>query len=479
MNKFFRNYIYNFLYQFFILITPIITTPYISRVIGAEGIGVYSYTLSLSTYFMYVASLGLPIYGQRQTSFYQDNKFERSKHFFEVLFTRLFSSMVIFFVYVGYIWFFEDRFFLIALLQGIGILSAVFDISWFFAGMEEFKSIVARNILIKLGTIFAIFLFVNDQSDLYIYVLCLTLTNLLGNISLFLLLPKYIHKVPIKDLCYLRNIKSALKLLLPSLMIQIYTVIDKTLLGKMGSSFSEVGFYEQSQKIISLCIALVSSLGTVLLPRISFLYSQNDNKSIERYINLSIRVTLFTTLPLVLGMVGVTDNFVPWFFGTGFEKVKLLLLIFSPLILIMGINSVIGMQYLIAINRELVLTKYLLYGTLINITLDVILIPHLDSIGTAIATLIAECSVMFFLLYNIKKEIHVSIKIKTCINYVVSSIIMFLTIVSIKVYYDLSPTILNTLLLIAIGGLAYISVLYFFKDEYVKLVTKIIKIKGK
>lgn len=478
MNKsLLSNYFFNLFYQILILITPLITTPYISRVLGPEGIGVYSYTLSICTYFMYVASLGLPMHGQREVAYTQDNINDRSKLFFEIFLFRLLASLIILSIYIIFIFCFSEKYFYILLLQGIGIISAIFDISWFFAGLEEFKKIAIRNTFIKIISILAIFIFVNDKDDLYIYILCITLSNLVGNLSLCFYFPKYISKVKIRDMEIFKHLKLALSLLLPSLMIQIYTIVDKTLLGRIGHSIAEVGFYEQSQKIINLSIALITSLGTVLMPRLAFSFSINDKKSIENYLKIAMNITFLLTLPIVMGLIGVSGNLVPWFFGPGFEKVNVLLKIFSPLVLIMGISNILGTQYLIATKKESKLTRYIIYGTLINITLDIILIPRFNSIGTAIATLIAEFSLLIIIINNIRKEVELSINYRVVSNYLYSSIIMFLFIVIIQEYFELNASYMNTLILIIIGIVIYVLVLLLLKDKYIT--DFIFKIKNK
>lgn len=242
-----KNYIYNVLYQVLMIILPIITTPYISRVLGAENIGIYGYTLSISAYFILFGSLGMSLYGQREIAYNQKDKREYTKVFKEILImksiTMAFSIFIFYFTLVLHGQY--QEYYRILILE---ILANAIDISWFLQGLEEFKKTVSRNLIIKILSIIAIFMFVKTKEDLYIYFVIYVLSILLGNISLWFYLPKYLEKVKIKDLNILRHIKPTIVLFIPQIAIQVYTILDKTMIGLIIENKSEVGFYEQAQK---------------------------------------------------------------------------------------------------------------------------------------------------------------------------------------------------------------------------------------
>lgn len=278
-----RNYIYNVLYQVLIIIVPLITTPYLSRVLGAENIGIYSYTLSITTYFILFGSLGVAMYGQREIAYLQDKKYERSKTFFEILFMRFITlgiALVIFyfsFVTTGD----YSTYYKILILE---IIANALDISWFFQGLEEFKKTVLRNSLVKIVSVVFIFILVKTKNNLIEYFIIYVLSNFLGNISLWLYLPKYIEKIKFKELKVLRHIKPTIGLFIPQVAIQIYTVLDKTMIGSIIEDKSEVGFYEQAQKIVKLLLAIATSLGTVMVPRMANTFAAGDTLSPDRFL---------------------------------------------------------------------------------------------------------------------------------------------------------------------------------------------------
>lgn len=263
-----KNYLYNLFYQILIIIVPLFTTPYLSRVLGAEAIGIYSYTLSIATYFILFGSLGVAMYGQREIAYVQDDKEKRSKIFFEIVIMRFITlgiSLLLF--YFSFCTQGDYRvYYKILILE---IVANSLDISWFFQGLEEFKKTVIRNTVVKLVSIICIFTFVKSANDLSKYFLIYVLSTLIGNISMWMYLPKYLKKIRRKELKILKHVKPTAVLFIPQLATQAYTVLDKTMIGAMVADKSEVGFYEQAQKMVKLLLTIATSLGTVMVPRMA------------------------------------------------------------------------------------------------------------------------------------------------------------------------------------------------------------------
>ena len=263
-----KNYIYNLSYQILIIFLPLITTPYVSRVLGAENVGIYGYTLSIVTYFVLFGALGISMYAQREIAYVQSDIKERSKIFFEIIIFRFITMFVSIFLY--YIFFVNgnnyQNYYFILIME---LVSTCFDISWFFQGLEEFKKTVIRNIIVKLISFICILVFVKTKNDLSIYILIYVLSNFIGNMSLWMYLPKYIEKIKINELNIFKHLKPTLWLFIPQIAMQIYTVLDKTMIGTIIEDKSEVGYYEQAQKIVKLCLTLVTSLGIVMVPRMA------------------------------------------------------------------------------------------------------------------------------------------------------------------------------------------------------------------
>lgn len=459
-----KNYIYNVLYQVLMIILPIITTPYISRVLGAENIGIYGYTLSISAYFILFGSLGMSLYGQREIAYNQKDKREYTKVFKEILImksiTMAFSIFIFYFTLVLHGQY--QEYYRILILE---ILANAIDISWFLQGLEEFKKTVSRNLIIKILSIIAIFMFVKTKEDLYIYFVIYVLSILLGNISLWFYLPKYLEKVKIKDLNILRHIKPTIVLFIPQIAIQVYTILDKTMIGLIIENKSEVGFYEQAQKVVKMALSLITSMGLVMMPRVASTYEEGRKKTVIEYMYKSFNLVYILSFPMIMGLITVSSAFVPCFFGEGYNKVVLLINVISPIILFIGLSNAIGNQYLLAIKRQREYTISVLCGAFINFIMNSILIWKMGALGASIGTVIAELTVTLVQIYFVRKDFDLKKMVKLSRNYIVASIIMF--IVCLAVGQVINNNFISVVTQVAVGGLTYGLCLLILKDEFV------------
>ncbi|UTY38139.1 oligosaccharide flippase family protein [Allocoprobacillus halotolerans] len=284
------NYIFNLSYQILVIILPLITTPYVSRILGPDGIGTYSYITSIVTYFILFGCIGLNLYGQREIAYYQNDKEKRSRAFFEILLLKMCTMTISIIVFIMTIQI-MDKYKILFYIQVIDLFANMLDITYFYQGIEDFKKIVIRNVFVKILGIICIFLFVKEKSDLPLYAFIYSLSLLLGNLSMWVTIHKYICSVPLHSLQIKKHIKPTLILFFPQIAISIYTVLDRFMIGLITNNTTQIGYYEQAQKIVKLALTLVTSLSTVMLPRIANLYVQEDQKNYSLYrkfINLYI-----------------------------------------------------------------------------------------------------------------------------------------------------------------------------------------------
>lgn len=460
-----KNYIYNLAYQILVIIIPIITTPYVSRVLGAESIGIYSYTLSIATYFILFGSLGIALYGQREIAYKQDNKKEYSKTFWEIVILR-FITMSIATITFYFAFVFRKNeystYYGILLLELIG---NAFEIGWFFQGLEDFKKTVTRNLVVKLISVISIFVFVKSKNDLAKYFVIYVLSTLLGNASLWLYLPKTLEQVKINELNIVKHIKPTISLFIPQVAVQVYTVLDKTMLGVLTKDMSQVGIYEQSSKIIRLVQTLVTSMGTVVIPRIANLYAKNNKKEIQNRLNKSFHFVWLLGLPLTLGIIGTANNFVPWFLGSEFTNAIPVLQIGALLIMAIGFNNVTGMQYLIPVGKQKYFTISVAIGALINFVGNYFLIQICGAIGAIIFSVIAETSIFIIQVFMTKKVIGVKNIFNGSLHCIISGIIMFAVVFPLSL--KLQANIVSTMVIIIIGIVTYFIPMILFKDKLI------------
>ena len=345
------------------------------------------------------------------------------------------------------------------------MIANIFDISWFFQGLEEFKKTVTRNTIVKVLSVICIFLFIKKPDDLWLYILIYTLSNLFGNISLWLYLPKYLNKVNIKKLKLRRHIVPILSLFVPQIAMQVYLVLDKTMLGSMLNNMSQVGNYEQSQKIIKTALTLVTALGTVVAPRIANIISSGNREEVSKYLEKSFRFVWLLGFPMMMGLIAVSDTVVPWFLGEGYEESKGLIKIGSMLIMAIGLNNVSGIQYLIPAKKQNIYTKSVIIAAIVNLIMNLVLIPKFKAGGALFASVMAEFLIMIVQLIDIRKDVNISIVVKNSGKYIISSFIMFIIVYFIG--KNMNPTIYTTAIQVVIAGIIYAIMLVVLKDSFV------------
>lgn len=468
-----KNYLYNLSYQLLLVILPLITTPYLSRVLGASGVGTYGYTNSVIQYFTLFGCIGLTLYGQREIAYYQNNIERRNKTFLEISLLRIITmsiSIIFFYIVIIPNSSYHDIFF----IQTLDLIAAMFDISWFFQGIEDFRKIVIRNFIIRILCVMLIFLVVKRPDDLLLYVFCYSCTIFLGNISLWLYMPRYIKKSDFKDLNLKKHFRQALSLFVPQIAMSLYVMLDKTMIGLITNDTSEVAYYEQSQTIIKTVMTLITSLSTAMMPRIANLYKSDDISKVKELMSISIIFVLVLALPFVFGIIAIAPGFVTWFFGKGFEKVVPNMIIISPIILFTGLSTVLGTQYLLALGRQKQYTISVVIGSCTNVLLNILLITYLKSIGAAIATLAAESMVCIIQLYFVRKEFDLKFLLKSFIKYMSMSICMYCIVKYAST--KMTTNIISTIIEILIGGIVYVILLIVTKDAIYKYIRN--KIKG-
>ena len=460
-----KNYMYNLIYQVLVLILPLVTTPYISRVLGAENIGIYSYTTSISAYFILFGSLGVALYGQREIAYKQGNKKDYSKTFWEIVIFRaitIFISIIIFYLTFargdsGY-----SLYYKILILEIIG---NCIDITWFFQGLEDFKKAVIRNLIVKIVSIVCTFTFVKSSGDLWIYFMIYVSSILIGNGSLWLSIPKYIEKVNRSELKIARHLRPTIMLFIPQIAIQVYTVLDRTMIGAIITDKSEVGYYDQSQKIIKMLLAVITSLGTVMLTRISNNLANGEKEKVKAYMKKSFRVVFMLSFPMIFGIFAVSGVFVPLFFGQGYERVIILMNVISPILLLIGLSNVTGTQYLLPTKRQREFSISVICGAIINFIMNISLIWNYGAVGASIGTVIAEFTVTAIQVYFVRHDFNFKEILKSSKNYLISAITMFA--VCLILVQILTNSLVSLFIEVAVGVIVYGIMLIILKDEFV------------
>lgn len=309
-----KNFLYSTAYQILNVITPFITAPYVSRVLGAEGIGIQSYTASIQYIFLLIASLGTLSYGSREISMHRENVNERSKLFWEIELMVVCTTGIALLGW-GFLCLFSVKYRIFYCVLSIGIFANMFDITWFFNGLEQFKLTVVRNSAFKIIGIVLLFALIRSSDDLLLYIFITAVTSLLSNLSLWPYMKRYLVKVDFRKLSFRRHFRETLVYFIPTIASSVYTVLDKTLLGLITNDAAQNGYYQQAEKIINLAKSVVfTALNSVVGVRNAFLFSEKRFAEIHEKIETSFNCIFFMGFGCCFGIMGVARTFVPVFF---------------------------------------------------------------------------------------------------------------------------------------------------------------------
>lgn len=457
------NYLYNVAYQILTFITPFITTPYLARVFGSESLGIYNYTYSIVYWFILFGMLGLGIYGNRQIAKVRDDDEKRSRTFCEIFTLQVLNVLFSMLVYFIVFRFFDKQYFNIFLLQGLMVFATLFDISWFYNGIENFKKITIRNFAVKIVTIILIFLIIKNPDQVVQYVWINIAMLFFSNIVMWINLKSYVKFVKVKIKDAYKHFKNTFILFLPQIATTIYSTFTQTLIGFLYTDISEVAFYNQAYKLITMCLSITTTIGTVMLPRIVNSKAHGGIEKVKSMTNKTFKIALFLALPLAFGIAAGSIYFVPWFLTDEFKTVGYLLMIMAPVLVFISMTNVMGTQFLLSCDRDKDYTISVVGGCIINVLCNIFLISKFGSVGAAIATVITEASVFLIQYFMVRKTFDFSGIITEGFKYF--SIASVMGIIIFLIGHFMGANIITNFVQLLVGMLVYIGILYFTKDD--------------
>lgn len=458
------NVIYDTLYRILTTVTPFVTAPYVARVIGVEGIGVQSYTQSIQSYFIMFASLGTAVYGSREIARNRDDETARSKLFWELEIMCIITTSFCFLLWIPLV-ISSEQYGKIYLVLSLGVIGTALDISWFYTGLEKFRSIVVRNTVVKIVEIVLLFTLVKSSEDLLIYISISAVTSFICFLSYWCGLGKLVKRVPVRTLRIFRHFKGTLIFFLPSIASSIYLLLDKPLLKWITNDNAEIGYYQQAQKFIDVLKSIVfSSINSVVGVRMSALYAKNEGDEIKRKFAISMNYILFMGFGCAFGISAVAGRLVDIFYGPGYEGVVPLIYLFSPIVIIIGVSNCIEMQYFTPCGRRAESIRYLVVGAVTNLLLNMLLIPFFKAEGATVATLVAETVITTQYLHNSRGFITIADIWRSGYKKLIAGAIMFF-IVRLVGMISIND-ILILIFQVCAGVVVYVSLLLLMKDEW-------------
>ena len=469
------NYILNLINTGTQMLFPLITFPYVCRVIEADGIGQINFFQSIISYISLFTCLGIPMYAIREIARDRSDVVQMNRTATEIL---LLHSML---TLVGYA--------IVAILcltvpqiqvniplfliLSLTIFFTAIGCEWFYRGIEDFKYITIRGLIIKTVSVVLLFIFVKSKTDL-LYYGCYTVFGVLGgNIFNFFRLRKYIHRENIifSELHIKRHIKPVLKVFSFSVVTSIYLQLNTVLLGFLKNALA-VGYFAAATKVMQMLLKMSACLGSVMMPRASHLIAENKEAEFNRLIQKSYDFTLAIALPMTIGLIFCAPSLITALCGVKFEHSILPSQIIAPIILMVAISNVFGIQVLFPKGKINIVTLCCGIGAVADLILNLCLIPFFSYIGTSIAYLGAEVATTVSMYFIGRKYIPIIYFKKSHLTYALGCIVMALALYGISLLQ--LPTLTILLLQGCCGVLAYFIILCICKDEMlVQILSKI------
>ena len=397
------NIVFLGLYHILYYVIPLTVTPYVTRVLGTTALGVYQFSYTAAYYFVMAAMLGILKYGQRLIAVSAPDSLSLRRNFWSLYFLHFCISVFAVVLYVLFVTLFvtEDR--TVYYLQTGYVASAVFDVTWFFQGIEDFKSVLLRNAVLKLIECGLIFAFVKSPDDLHLYTLIVSSSLLLGQFVMLTKAARIVRPIRFTECDVRRHLKPLLVLAVSVFAVSLYTVFDKTLLGLMSSK-QDVALYEYSNRIITIPKKFLAIIGTVLFPRSCKLAGEGDTEGLKRYMSYAVLLTAMIGFGSFWGLMATAPSFAVIYFGEDFALSGKVIMALSPNILIIEFGGILRTQYLIPKEKDREFTIGICLNAAINLVLSITLIPFLGIYGAVAGTTAAE---IFGLIYqmNLSKEV--------------------------------------------------------------------------
>lgn len=468
--KVIRNYLYNVGYQILAIIVPLITSAYVARVLRPAGVGANAYTNSIINYFMLIANMGIGYYGNRQIAYVRDNRNKMAKTFWEIQIVKTIMTLVAFIAFEVFMMFYTRQpEYMIA--QSINLVAVAFDISWFYEGIENFKVTVLKNSFVKFLSMVAIFVLIKGPNDVTLYIVVLAVSTLLGNLTLWPNIKKDLPKVSAKILNPWQHFLPMAELFIPQIATQVYVQLNKTMLGGMVNETAS-GYYQYSDNLVKLILALVTATGTVMLPHVANAVSKGNMNKVNQMLYKSFDFVSALAYPMMFGLAAISLTLVPKYYGPGYEPVGPAMMIESIVILMIAWSNAIGVQYLLPRNKNKEFTISVTVGAVVNLILNIPLIKLWGLNGAMWSTVISECSVTLYQLWVVRDMLSYKALFKGSWKYLISGIVMFIPVFWMN--RNLRDTWLMMGLEVLVGIVVYAALVMLLRAPVVNQAKKLI-----
>lgn len=460
-----RNVVANALRTMLSFIFPLITFPYVSRILGPEGLGRVNFGSSVVAYFVVIASIGIPFYGTREVARYREDKEKLRSLVLELLSINLISILVAYallFIAVALIPQFREDAALIAILS-LAIGFTAIGMEWLFQGLEQYVYITIRSFVFQLLALVLLFVLVHGPRDVLAYAGLTTLAAVGSNVVNFISAFKYFggrRRVPLRLGRHLRPIFTMFGM---NVAISVYLNLNAVMLGFFSGN-SAVGFYSVPLKIVNIVQSVVGSFAAVMMPRSSFYIQNKQSKEFERLVSFAFRFLITLGVPCVIGLIGLSDSIILLFAGESFAPSAGVLCVTSANILIVGLSNLFGIQILIPNGKEKITFYSVVLGAVVDLCLNFLLMPRWAEMGAAISIAVTELSITLFQAFfcrgYIKTLVGDSHKLLPCL---VGNVFIIAVLFCFR-FFPI-PMVLRTVVSVLVSAGGYALILWIMKDE--------------
>ncbi len=462
-----KNYIYNLVSSLTNILFPIVSFPYASRVLGPIGIGKVQLAISFAQYFGLIAAFGINIYGIQMVAKHRSNPEQLSRVFSELLSINFLSCVVVLMAYLGviqYFNFFHSNYILYG-YSSIIVIMGFTTIDWFYSGLEEFKIIAIRSVVIKIVALFLLYMFVKDASDFITY-LWIILFSMIGNNVINFLFLKNKTTFVFKSISLKKHFKPLLFIFGTTIAASMYTYLDTMLLGLLTNEMA-VGLYTAAIKLTKIALPFITSLGLLMMPKFSIEATNKDSAVFQKMINQSWHYIVILSVPIVVGLYLLSNEFVILFSGLQFKEAVPTMQILSILPLLIGLGYFFAFQVLIPMGKNKEMFYAVIIGMCFSVLLNFLLAPVMKEKGTAIASVLTELIVTGIYLFYIKKHFNYKYDWLLIIKSLFACV-FFIPIIWLIHLIQLN-TIFTLLLSIGLSSITYFSIHFFiFKDTFIR-----------
>lgn len=469
------NAILNIIYTIINMLFPIITFPYVSRILLADGMGKVSFFTSISNYAVMMASFGISTYGIREVAKVRDDKKELSKVATELLIINIVLTIVVLCFLIASINFVEkfkvepSLFFINAII----IIIAPMGLNWLYSGLEQYAYITKRTIVFKTISLVLVFILVKEQNDYPIYVGITAFSTIGAYIFNFLYARKFVEFNLYKDMAFKRHYKPMILLFASILAVSVYTNLDTIMLGFIKGN-TEVGLYTVAVKVKWLLLTAVNAISAVLLPRLSFYLSQSNVKEYNRILKKSISIIFVISIPMSLYFIAEAQDSILLLAGSDYLNAISCMQIVMPILIISGFSNITGNQVLIPYGKDSVFMIAVVTGAVVNVIFNITLMPKFGCIGAAIATLIAEVTQMSIQFFYAKEYIIKNIRLKTLLKVIIAASVALLVMRLFRSYININAFVNLVITAMLYFGIYSVLILIFREESALEIFNQVL-----